>query len=235
MVGASFGQGVVMRPRRRVGLVATDDHGVDFKTARLTVGLTRPVAAKLLRVTCRTVRNWERGRTACPYAAFKLMRVMTGWELPDEAWRGWCVRGGVLWSPTGRGFDPGTMGYLSLVFSMARHWLRDRGFDNIPFAAPGVALQAHAPAAHAARRGARRGGRHAQRCRRRGQGERRVSGASAPVSRPLTPPKTNRGGVGTVSDAIPALFPEQNSGLAQASDEVVPAPLRDVRKGVIPA
>ena len=229
MVGASFGQGVVMRPRRRVGLVATDDHGVDFKTARLTVGLTRPVAAKLLRVTCRTVRNWERGRTACPYAAFKLMRVMTGWELPDEAWRGWCVRGGVLWSPTGRGFDPGTMGYLSLVFSMARHWLRDRGFDNIPFAAPGVALQAHAPAAHAARRGARHGGgckaQPQRRCRR--QGKRRVSGASAHVSRPLTPPMSNRGGLPPVSNVIPALFPEPDESVSPSS----PA----VRKGVIPA
>src|SRR5688572_18779528 len=125
MVGASFGQGVVMRPRRRVGLVATDDHGVDFKTARLTVGLTRPLAAELLRVTCRTVRNWERGRTACPYAAFKLMRVMTGYQLPDAAWRGWEVRGDTLYSPTGRGFTVSSMGYLALVFSMARQWLLD--------------------------------------------------------------------------------------------------------------
>jgi len=104
--------------------------GEDFKCARLLSGRSLRAVAELLRVTDRTVRNWESGRSQVPYAAFKLMRVMTGYGLPDSAWDGWRVCGESLWSPTGREFPAWGMGYLSLVFGMARQFLRDRGLDG---------------------------------------------------------------------------------------------------------
>jgi len=183
------------RPFRRQAIRPGIDRST-FAEARLIAGLTRRGAADLLRVTCRTVCNWERGRTAVPYSAFKLMRVMTGWELPDEAWRGWCVRGDTLWSPTGRGFEAGSLGYLALVFAMARHWLRDRGYTDALPSAERCSLPTTEPAAQAARRGARRGRCLAQRGCGLRQGKRRVSGSAAVVSRPSTPPITNRGGSG---------------------------------------
>jgi transcriptional regulator with XRE-family HTH domain len=104
--------------------------GEDFRVARLHAGRSQAEVAGLLRVTRRTVRNWESGRSQVPYSAFKLMRIMTGYALPGEAWRGWCLRDGVLWSPTGRAFEAWGMGYLSLVFGMAREFLRGRGLSG---------------------------------------------------------------------------------------------------------
>jgi len=104
--------------------------GEDFRVARLHAGRSTAEVAGLLRVTRRTVRNWESGRSQVPYSAFKLMRIMTGYALPGDAWRGWCLRDGVLWSPTGRAFEAWGMGYLSLVFGMAREFLRARGHSG---------------------------------------------------------------------------------------------------------
>jgi len=102
--------------------------GEEFSEARVLAGLTRRAAARLLWVCERTVWNWEKRRTAVPYSAFKLMRILSGYALPGEAWKGWSIRGDTLWSPTGKGFESWSMGYLGLVFAMARHWLRDRGY-----------------------------------------------------------------------------------------------------------
>jgi hypothetical protein len=104
--------------------------GVDFREARLLSGQSMAAAARLLRVSVRTVRNWEHGRSRVPYSAFKLMRVLTGYALPHEAWAGWRVRGDTLWSPTGRAFPVWGMGYLSLIFGMARQFLIDRGHSG---------------------------------------------------------------------------------------------------------
>lgn len=104
--------------------------GADFKEARLVAGLSSCEVAELLHVSARTVRNWESGRSQVPYSAFKLLRVLRGYELPEEAWAGWHVRGDTLWSPTHQPFHVGGMAYLGLVFAMARHWLIDRGYSN---------------------------------------------------------------------------------------------------------
>jgi transcriptional regulator with XRE-family HTH domain len=93
-----------------------------FKESRLIAGFDRKTAAALLGVTTRTVRNWESRRVGVPYSAFKLMRILSGYALPGEAWRGWCVRGNTLWSPSGQAFEAGSLGYLSLVFRMARQF-----------------------------------------------------------------------------------------------------------------
>jgi len=127
--------------------------GEDFKCARLLAGRSPAEVAELLRVTARTVRNWESGRCQVPYAAFKLMRIMTGYALPGEAWRGWCIRDGVLWSPTGRAFEAWGMGYLSLVFGMAREFLRARGHSGRIPASP--AAQQPQGSARPGRTGAR--------------------------------------------------------------------------------
>lgn len=47
----------------------------------------------MLRVTDRTWRNWESGRIQAPYAAFKLLRILTGYALPSDAWAGWIFSG----------------------------------------------------------------------------------------------------------------------------------------------
>ncbi|MGQ0750597.1 MAG: VC1465 family Xer recombination activation factor [Betaproteobacteria bacterium] len=106
-----------MIPRWRRGRVDGDG----FKEARLIAGWDRKTAAAVLGVSTRTIRNWESRRVCVPYSAFKLMRILSGYALPGKAWAGWCVRGDtLLWSPAGQAFQVGSLGYLSLVFRMAK-------------------------------------------------------------------------------------------------------------------
>lgn len=90
-----------------------------FREARQTCSLTVAEAAKLFRVTERTVQNWESGRVRVPYAAFKLMRILRGHELPHPAWRGFRVVGDTLWTPEGHPFRPDHMAWWSLTCRMA--------------------------------------------------------------------------------------------------------------------
>ena len=107
--------------------------------------MSREACAAALGVEARTVRNWEAGKTRIPYAAFKLLRLLTGGELPGAAWAGFFVHGDVLYSPERKAFTAGELAYLSNVFAMARFWLKDyqaRGATlrrGVPLAAsPGV-------------------------------------------------------------------------------------------------
>jgi transcriptional regulator with XRE-family HTH domain len=79
-----------------------------FREARLLAALSVSDAGKLFRVTPRTVRNWEAGRALVPYAAFKLLRILRGYELPGRAWRGYYLKGDTLWSPEGLAFKART-------------------------------------------------------------------------------------------------------------------------------
>lgn len=45
----------------------------EFQKIREKAGFSRSSAAKYLRVTARTIRNWEQGRTRVPFAAFQLI------------------------------------------------------------------------------------------------------------------------------------------------------------------
>nr|WP_103967501.1 VC1465 family Xer recombination activation factor [Nitrosomonas ureae] len=67
-----------------------------LRETRILSRLSVDEVAQMLRVTCRTVRNWESGRVQVPYAAFKLLRILTGYELPSDAWRGWMFLGEVF-------------------------------------------------------------------------------------------------------------------------------------------
>jgi hypothetical protein len=71
-----------------------------------------------LGVTPRTVSFWEAGRTRIPYAAFRLLRVMLGGELPGPAreWEGFFIRGDRLYSPENHGFTAADLSWLSLTF-----------------------------------------------------------------------------------------------------------------------
>ena len=90
-----------------------------FREARSVCCLSVPAAAKLLRVTERTLQNWEAGRVRVPYAAYKLMRVLRGHELAHPAWSGFRVVGDTLWTPEGHPFRPDHMTWWSLTCRMA--------------------------------------------------------------------------------------------------------------------
>lgn len=77
-------------------------------------------------VTERTWHNWESGRIRVPYAVFKLFRILTGFELPGDAWSDWMLLGGVLISPEGKKFAASDLSYLSLTVAMARQWRIDQ-------------------------------------------------------------------------------------------------------------
>lgn len=91
-----------------------------FTALYRNLGLARLEAGKLLHVTERTLRNWETGRHEIPYSAYKLLRILTRQELPGQAWSGWHITAGVLWSPEGHGFRPGDSSWWSLLCRRAR-------------------------------------------------------------------------------------------------------------------
>ncbi|MBL0339423.1 MAG: phage protein [Rhodospirillaceae bacterium] len=62
----------------------------------------------------------------CPQQAYKLLRILTGYDLPGESWSGWRLSGNTLWSPEGKNFTASDLSYLSLTFAMARQWRIDQ-------------------------------------------------------------------------------------------------------------
>lgn len=107
---------------------------------RLKAGLTRDKAAALLRVSERTVRNWEQQRTAIPYAAYRLLAIEAGYELPGDAWRGFYLRGDTIWSPEGKAFSAYDLAWWSLTCELARDRLKlalqPQAATSQPVAAP---------------------------------------------------------------------------------------------------
>jgi DNA-binding transcriptional regulator YiaG len=101
-----------------------------FYLARCNACFTQAQAAAELGVTARTIRNWESGRAPIPYAAFRLLRLLSGHKLPGAHWRGFTVRGGVLWTPEQKPLYAWEMRWLSLTFSIVRYWLREHGYSQ---------------------------------------------------------------------------------------------------------
>lgn len=91
-------------------------------------GLSIEAAAKALHVTPRTIRNWFSGKVSVPYAAYRLVRILGRFELPDPAWHGWLFHSGKLWSPEGHGFAPADSSWWNLLVRRARlfHQMVDR-------------------------------------------------------------------------------------------------------------
>lgn len=97
-----------------------------FREARLQCCLSVEGCAKLLRISERTVRNWEAGAVRIPYAAFKLMRVMRGGKLLGSDWTGFRVHGDTLITPEGRSFHFSELAWWSLLCRMARAYAEAR-------------------------------------------------------------------------------------------------------------
>jgi hypothetical protein len=87
-------------------------------------GLSIDAVAQALRVTRRTVQYWISGRVQVPYAAYRLVRILGRYELPDPAWRGWIMHSGKLWSPEGHGFVPGDSNWWGLLVRQAAMFRR---------------------------------------------------------------------------------------------------------------
>lgn len=93
-----------------------------FWEIRHCCGLSVAATAKLLRVTERTVLHWESGKYRVPYAAYKLLRCLRGGQLPHPAWRGWVLRGEVLYTPEGLALRPVDGVWWSLLVRQAHQW-----------------------------------------------------------------------------------------------------------------
>src|SRR5690606_9143088 len=92
-----------------------------FREARLSSGLGVSRCADLLRVSERTIRNWESGAARIPYAAYKLLRVLRGGRyLSDPIWRDFSVVREVLVTPEGHRFHAGDLAWWSLLIRRAR-------------------------------------------------------------------------------------------------------------------
>lgn len=84
------------------------------------LGLTPESAGKMLHVNPRTVRYWISGKTLIPYSAYRLLRILTGSELPCNGWDGWHMHSGKLWSPEGHAFMPNDSSWWGLLVRQAR-------------------------------------------------------------------------------------------------------------------
>lgn len=93
---------------------------------RLTCCLTQENVSEMLYVTLKTVKNWEKGRSSIPYSAFKLLKVLGRYELPNDEWQDWSINKGKLFSPSGRSFMSHELLYIGNYFAMARYWIADR-------------------------------------------------------------------------------------------------------------
>jgi DNA-binding transcriptional regulator YiaG len=91
-----------------------------FRVLCADAGLSIEGVAKLLHVTSRTVRYWFSGKCGVPYAAYKLVRVLRWFELPQLGFENWCMHSGKLWTPEGHGISPQDGGWWSLLVRQAR-------------------------------------------------------------------------------------------------------------------
>lgn len=84
-----------------------------------SLGWSRADCAKFLHVTERSLHNWESGRHAIPFAAYRLMRIHCGYRLPGRAWDGWSISAGKLWTPEGYGLKPSDAAWWSMLVRRA--------------------------------------------------------------------------------------------------------------------
>lgn len=124
----------------------------EFKNARLHAAWTVETAADRLKVTRRTVRNWESGARRVPYFAYELLRILGCHNLPGPAWQGWRIVDDTLYSPEGLGFKAVDIGWWGLTCAMARCWLERQKASCDPLPADIALLfemQCHGRAAQA--------------------------------------------------------------------------------------
>lgn len=84
-----------------------------------SLGLTVDDVANFLQVSPRTVQLWISGRVRIPYAAYKLMRLQLRYELPGDAWKGWNLSAGRLYTPEGFELNPHEFTWWGLLVRRA--------------------------------------------------------------------------------------------------------------------
>lgn len=115
-------KGVRVRHRNRLARKKLPVPAWRFREARLSCFLTIQGCADLLRVSVRTVQNWETGKARIPYAAFKLMRVLRGGKLLGPEWHGFIVRQDKLITPEGHSVEASDLGWWTLLVRRAREF-----------------------------------------------------------------------------------------------------------------
>lgn len=96
------------------------DMGRKFRSMYRNLGMNRTEAAKFLQVSERTLHNWESGRHVIPFAAYKLLRLLTWQDLPGRGWEGWSFVCGQLVTPEGRTIGAHESAWWSLLVRLAR-------------------------------------------------------------------------------------------------------------------
>lgn len=82
---------------------------------RQSLSLSRHATAKLLRISLRTLQNWETGKVRIPYAAYKLVRLFNSYEIFHPIWHDWRIVGSKLITPEGHCLEAGDFHWLSLM------------------------------------------------------------------------------------------------------------------------
>lgn len=118
-------EGVPLRHRNRLARKHFPVTAARFREARLSCFLTVEGCAELLRISVRTVQNWEAGTVRPPYAAYKLMRVLRGGKVLGPEWRGFTIRADRLNTPEGHTFHAGDLAWWSLLVRQARQWQKE--------------------------------------------------------------------------------------------------------------
>lgn len=108
-----------MPPKRSCSPQSRAEQGQKFKAMYRRLGFGATDVAKFLQVTPRTVQLWVSGRVRIPYSAYKLLRVLLHYELPGEAWAGWTLSAGRLYTPEGHELDPRGFTWWSLLVRQA--------------------------------------------------------------------------------------------------------------------
>lgn len=95
------------------------EQGLKFKAMFSSLGLSVVDVANFLQVSPRTVQLWVSGRVRIPFAAYKLMRLQLRYELPGEAWAGWHLSAGKLYTPENHELNPKDFSWWSLLVRRA--------------------------------------------------------------------------------------------------------------------
>lgn len=108
------------RPKRRLWRLRPDG----FRELRMSCLLNRKACAEFLGVSVRTVRYWDAGRYQPPWSAVRLLRLVRCGELGglNDAWEGFRLLRGVLYTPDGRGFPVEALRCWWLTVEQARFW-----------------------------------------------------------------------------------------------------------------
>ncbi|WP_279627091.1 VC1465 family Xer recombination activation factor [Xanthomonas populi] len=117
---------VPFRGRGRPSALQLQHQAEQFRTARLMQSLTVKACAQLLRVSVRTIANWESARSEIPYSAYKLMRVLRGRKLLGPAWSGFQILGDVLVTPEGRELRSVDLAWWSFLVLQAQEFRNER-------------------------------------------------------------------------------------------------------------